>query len=89
VIIELRLVFPFAVQFSHMLERIKHGLYDFLVSALNDNTNFEAFRPNELVLDACYVRWEEFDERGYSLSLFTCQLSLFNAFDLLSLSWAC
>jgi hypothetical protein len=71
-----------------MLERIKHSLYDFLVNTLNDDANFEAFRSNELVLDTCDVRREEFNERGDSLSFFASQLGLLNALDLLSLSWA-
>jgi hypothetical protein len=86
VVVELALVFAFAVHLCHLLERIEHGLHDLLISSFDIVADFQSIGADELCFDAADIYREIFDEWSNTLAFLAREFGVFNTLDLLGLS---
>ncbi|SRR6266545_7605394 len=83
--IELSFILPFGFQLSHLFQRFKHDLCDFLVSGVHTSAYLQAISPDQLIFDACSISREVPNKLRNSLTLLAGKFGLFNSFQLISL----
>ena len=77
-VVQLALVFAFAIKLRHLLERVEHGLHDLLISDIDCLADLECIGSDELLLDAADVDREVFDELSNAVALLARQLGVLN-----------
>lgn len=82
VVIELAFILAFPIQLSHLLQRLKHRLHNFIIGHVDILTYLQGVGTNKLVLNTTDVDREVFDEVGNTVALLAGQLSLLDGFDL-------
>lgn len=85
-IIQLAFIFALPIHLGHLLQRIKHGLDDHLICAVDICADLKPIHTDKLILDSADVDWKIFDEMGYTLTLFAGQFGLLDTCNLLSLT---
>lgn len=84
-IVELALVFSFAIHLRHLLERIEHSLHDLVVGRIDALADLQGIRPNKLGFHAADISGEVFDERRHALALLAGELCLLDGLDVIGL----
>ena len=77
-VVQLALVFAFAIKLRHLLERVEHRLHDLLISDIDSLTDLECIGSDELLLDTADVDREVFDELSNAVALLARQLGVLN-----------
>ena len=84
-VVELPLIFFVAAHFCHLFQSIEHCLHDLVIGTIDELSNLQCIRPNELGLNATNIRGEKLDERCDSFPFLACQLCFLYRFDLVVL----
>lgn len=85
VVIELPLILALPIQLGHLLQRLKHCMYHFLVCRIHTVANFQAVCSYQLTFNARSIRREVLDELRNTSPLLTGKFCLLDAFQLISL----
>ena len=84
-IVELALVFLVAAHLRHLLESIKHRLYDLVVCSIDTLSDLQEIGSNELCLNATDISREIFDERRNAFPLLARELRFLDRLDVVIL----
>lgn len=79
-IIQLSLILALAIHLRHLLERVKHRLYDLLIRHIDAPPNLERVRVDELAFNSGNIDGERLDEGRHTVSLLARQLCVFHRF---------
>ncbi len=87
-VVQLSLVFTFAVHFGHLFEALEHGIHDTFVRSVDDSSYLETVGTEKLAFDTSDVTREQSHEGSYTFTLLARQLCSLNTLDLLVLCFS-